>query len=182
MPRLLVALASALTLLTALLPGAASAATTADLLTPATACPNQSDAKLPAATQQTAMLCMVNYARSRSGLPALATDTRLMSAAARKAADIVGCNQFSHTACGLAFDQRIKDAGYAYRAAGENIAWGSGSYATMRSIMTSWLNSTGHRANILSSAYRDQGIAVLKATFSGYANAQIWVNEFAAPR
>jgi uncharacterized protein YkwD len=182
MPRILAAIGLAVSLALAGGAASASAATTAELLAPATACPNQTDASLPAVTQQTAMACLVNYARTRSGLPALATNAKLTNAAVRKAADIVTCNQFSHTACGLPFDQRIRDAGYVYRAAGENIAWGSGSYATVRSTMTNWLNSAGHKANILSSTYRDQGIAVQKATFNGYPGAQIWVHEFGAPR
>jgi uncharacterized protein YkwD len=48
--------------------------------------------------------------------------------------------------------------------------------------MTSWLDSTGHKANLLSTTYRDQGLAVLKTTFNGYPGAQIWVDEFGTPR
>ncbi len=127
------------------------------------------------------MLCMVNYSRTRSGLPALSRSALLMDSADRKAQDMVRCGQFSHTACGLSFDQRIRDVGYRFSSAGENIAWGSGSYGTVRRIMTNWLNSTGHRNNILSRNYRAQGIGLVKGTFQGYSNAQVWVNHFAAP-
>lgn len=112
----------------------------------------------------------------------LAKHALLMDAADRKARDIVTCQQFSHTACGLPFTQRITDAGYAYRAAGENIAWGTGSYGTVRSIVTGWLNSGGHKANILSSSYRDHGIALVTGTLNGRTGARIWVDQFASPR
>ncbi len=128
------------------------------------------------------MLCMVNYARTRSGLTPLTRHALLMDSADRKAQDIVHCKQFSHTACGLAFDQRIRDAGYPAASAAENIAWGSGTYGAVRQIFTSWLNSTGHRNNLLAAGHRDQGIALIKTPFQGYTNAQIWVNHFAAPR
>jgi uncharacterized protein YkwD len=52
----------------------------------------------------------------------------------------------------------------------------------VRSILTSWLNSSGHKANILSTSYRDQGIALASGTLNGRANARVWVNQFASPR
>jgi uncharacterized protein YkwD len=181
MARVLFALTCTAVALLAVFAGSASAATTAELLAPASVCHSQSDATLTAGTQQTAMLCMVNYARRQSGRAALTTSALLRDAAVRKARDIVLCNEFSHIACGLPFDRRIRDVGYAYRTATENIAWGTGSSATARSIMTDWLSSSGHRANILSASFRDQGIAVIKGTFQGYTGAQVWVEELAAP-
>ena len=58
--------------------------------------------------------------------------------------------------------------------AGENIAWGTGSRGTVRSIMSAWLHSTGHRANILKSRYRDIGVGLRKGTFLGHGGAQVW--------
>jgi uncharacterized protein YkwD len=181
MSRLLGLIIAVAVLLLGALADSASAAYE-DLLAPETACANQSSTSLSVDAQETSMLCMVNYARTKTGARALTKNALLMDAADRKAQDMVRCNQFSHTACGLPFDQRIRDAGYLYAAAGENIAWGSGSYGTVRQTMTNWLNSTGHRTNLLSTSFRDQGIGLAKTTFQGYPGAQIWVNELAAPR
>ena len=82
-----------------------------------------------------------------------------MDSADRKAQDIAPCNEFSHTACGRAFDFHVAALGGSACATGENIAWGSGSLGTVRNRMSGWLESSGHRANILSTRYRDQGIA-----------------------
>jgi uncharacterized protein YkwD len=128
------------------------------------------------------MLCMVNFARTASGVAALAKSALLMDAADRKARDILTCRQFSHTACGLSFTQRMTDAGYRYRAAAENIAYGTGTRGTVRSIFTGWLNSSGHKANLLSATYRDQGIALASGTLNGATNAKVWVNQFGTPR
>lgn len=149
------------------------------LLAPESACPGQSDTRRTVDEQRRTMLCLVNYARTRSGVPVLAKSAPLMRAAARKAQDIVRCEDFSHTACGSPFDQRIRETGYVYSTAGENIAWGSGSYGSPRQTMLGWLNSTGHRANLLSRAFRDQGVGMVKATFEGWTGAEIWVDDFA---
>ena len=156
----------------------ASAGAYDHLLAPATTCPNQTDTSLAVDLQEAAMLCMVNFAREKSGLPRLATDPRLMDSADRKAQDIMRCRQFSHTACGSAFDFHVSAAGYRACATGENIAWGSGSLGTVRNRMSGWLESSGHRANILSTRYRDQGIALIRGTFSGYSGVAMWVSQF----
>jgi uncharacterized protein YkwD len=171
---LLVAVVTAIVLFA---PATASAAYE-DLLAPESVCANQTSASLSVDVQEAAMLCMVNHARTRSGVPALSRHALLMDSSDRKAQDIVRCAQFSHTACGLRFDQRIRDAGYTATASGENIAWGTGSYGTVRRTMTNWLNSTGHRTNLLNPTYRDQGIALIKTTFQGYTGAHVWVNHF----
>jgi uncharacterized protein YkwD len=156
----------------------ASAGAYDHLLAPAATCPNQADTSLAVNLQEAAMLCLVNFARERSGLARLATDPRLMDSADRKAQDLMRCQQFSHTACGRAFDFHVGAAGYRACATGENIAWGSGGFGTVRNRMSGWLESSGHRANILSTRYRDQGIALIRGTFSGYSGVAMWVSQF----
>ena len=180
--RLFVVALSAAAALSGMLTSPAAAATTAELLAPTSACSNQNDRKLSVDLQEQAMRCMVDFARTTSGLAPLPANAMLMDSADRKARDIVSCQQFSHTACGLSFTQRITDAGYAFRAAGENIAWGTGSYGTVRSVMSGWLSSSGHKANLLSATYREQGIALTIGTLKGRSGTRIWVNQFAAPR
>lgn len=158
----------------------ARAADPAPLLASEAECPGQTNLALGAAAQEQVMTCMVNVARARSGVRPLTTDSRLTDAADRKAQDIIRCNSFSHTACGRDFAFHIRAVGYPMTSAGENIAWGSGTYGSVRSRMSGWLASDGHRTNLLSARFTDQGIAVIRTTFQGYSGAQIWVNQFGA--
>jgi uncharacterized protein YkwD len=160
----------------------ASAVAPAALLAPVSLCPGQSDSSAPAAAQEKAMLCLVNYARRRAGIAPLRRSPRLMRATARKANDLLRCGQFSHTACGLAFTTRISQAGYHYTSAGENIAMGASSIGSPRAIMLAWLHSSGHLHNLMRRGYRDQGIAMTAGSMPGYPDAHVWVNEFGSPR
>jgi uncharacterized protein YkwD len=164
------------------LPSSSSAATlgTYDyLLAPAATCPNQTSYSTDAATQLAAVHCMTNYARTRSGLKPLARNTTLDWSAAKKSQDIVGCNSFSHTACGRSFDYWIKQSGWRGSRWGENIAWGSdnGSRSTPYQIMRMWIHSDGHRANILKSSYTQLGVGLVRGRFSGY-QAGVWTQHF----
>jgi len=112
-----------------------------------------------------ATLCLVNAERMRLELPPLRLDRRLSRAADRHAGDMVRRRYFSHTSLdGSSFLDRIRDTGYLRNArawsAGENIAWGSGSRSTPRAIARAWIQSPGHRANILSADFHDIGIGV----------------------
>jgi uncharacterized protein YkwD len=130
--------------------------------------------------QEYAMRCMHHYVRSKRRLPTLATRSSLMSSAGSKSADSMRCQHFSHTACGREMAYWIKRVGYASGCwgAGENIAWGSGWRGSVRSIMSAWLHSDGHRHNILRSRYRDKGVGLVKGKFAGYSGAQVWTAHF----
>jgi uncharacterized protein YkwD len=176
-------LAVALALVAALcVTGTASAAGSYDrLLAPTTKCRPQTDRAASVDAQEAAMKCLVNYARQSAGVaPLLSSNAKLMTSSDRKAQDILRCRQFSHTACGRPFTYHMKAVGYAAGCygAGENIAWGSGSYGRVRSIMSGWLNSTGHRANILNPRFREHGVALRTGTMSGYSGAAVWVSQF----
>jgi uncharacterized protein YkwD len=113
-----------------------------------------------------ATLCLVNRERRRRGLRTLRADWRLALAARRHAADMVRHSYFSHDSrSGARFSTRIARAGYlrgvASWRAGENIAWGAGRRSTPRRIARSWMDSSGHRANILTAGYRDLGVGVV---------------------
>ncbi len=150
------------------------------LLAPTSKCANQTNTNASVAAQETAMACMHNYVRSRKGLGSLATRSLLQSSSNSKSLDIVRCADFSHQACGRETFYFTKRVGYARGCwgAGENIAWGSGSLGSVRSIMRAWLYSTGHRENILRSRFRDKGIGLVKGQFKGYSNAQVWTTQF----
>jgi uncharacterized protein YkwD len=140
-------------------------------------CGPQTDRGATPRAQEHAMRCMVNFARRAAGLSALRVGPgRLTTSADRKAADILRCGDFSHTACGREFTFHMKVHGCF--GAGENIAWGSGSLGTVRSIMRSWLHSAGHRANLLNPRFREHGVALRTGSIGGQANAAVWVHQF----
>lgn len=151
------------------------------LKAPATSCSGEDDPNAPVNVQERAMRCMVNYARVQAGLPRLDNPRRLDYAAYRKAGDILRCNEFSHEACGRDFLFWMRESGYLKRRcwwAGENIAWGTGSLGTARSIMSAWLRSPSHRENLLGREYREFGIALRIGDLSGATGAHVWVNQF----
>jgi uncharacterized protein YkwD len=97
-------------------------------------------------------------------------------------------NYFDHTSRGGAsFVDRIRRTRYLKGArgwvVGENIAWGSGSLATPRSIMRAWMNSPGHRANILNRRFREIGVGIAKgAPAAGVGNGATYATSFGARR
>ena len=113
-----------------------------------------------------ATLCLVNRERRRRGLRALRADRRLALAASRHADDMVRHSYFAHDSrSGARFTSRIVRAGYLRRVArwrtGENIAWGAGRSSAARRVVRAWMNSSGHRANILNGGFRDLGVGVV---------------------
>jgi uncharacterized protein YkwD len=151
------------------------------LAAPGETCPGVDDASAPAGAQEQAMECMVNFARREAGLPALKDNRKLDSSADAKATDILRCNEFSHEACGRDFTYWFRRTGYLGNRcwwAGENLAWGTGSLGTVRSILQAWLHSPPHRANLLGSQYDDFGIALRVGDLSGASAAHLWVNQF----
>jgi len=111
---------------------------------------------------------LVNSERAKAGCGALAEESHLDKAAQDYSDDMSAQNFFSHTSLdGTTFDQRIKNAGYS-KPGGENIAKGQTSPAQ---VMESWMNSEGHRANILNCSFTKIGVGV---TTSGW----YWVQDF----
>src|SRR5215207_5162001 len=130
-------------------------------------CPNPSlapaAASLPAVSAAT--LCLLNGERADRGLAPLAINPKLGSAASAYARDLVAGSYFSHTGRdGSDVLDRVEAAGYLQGAAGwrigENLAWGTGGLATPAAIMQAWINSHGHRENILNPAYREIGLGI----------------------
>ncbi|MGE5530336.1 MAG: CAP domain-containing protein [Patescibacteria group bacterium] len=99
----------------------------------------------------------VNAERAKVGLAALQIDYRLVQTARAKSQDMIRHNYFSHQSptLGSPFDQ-MRAAGITYRMAGENIAGNSSAAGAMQA----WMNSPGHRANILNAGYTHIGIGV----------------------
>jgi uncharacterized protein YkwD len=159
---------------------AARAATPSSLIAPVTSCPDQSTLAAPAAEQEQAMLCMTNFARAGAGLGEVAAAAELEQSARDKAADVLRCDSFSHSACGREFTYWIRATGYIGEGcwhAGENLAWGTGEYGSVRAIFRAWMASPAHRRNILGD-YDQVGIGLLSGNLEGHSGARVWATHF----
>ena len=105
---------------------------------------------------ETEVVRLVNQRRAEHGLMPLTLDWQLSRVARYKSQDMKDLGYFSHTSptYGSPF-QMMKSFGISYRTAGENIAKG---YASPEAVVNSWMNSPGHRANILNSTYTHIGV------------------------
>jgi uncharacterized protein YkwD len=118
-----------------------------------------------AAKVRHATLCLLNAQRTAHGLGKLRANGRLRRAAAAYSRLMVADDFFSHVSpAGSTPQSRIESTHYLDGARswsiGENIAWGTGSLATPRGIVRSWMHSPGHRANILNGDFREIGIGI----------------------
>lgn len=154
-----------------------------ELIAPETACPGQTDESLSVESQEATMECMIEFARTTAGVGDLTGVPALESSAASKAADIVSCDEFSHTACGHEFTYWFEQDGYGSPGgcwgAGENIAWGTGELSTVRSILSAWVNSPEHLENMLEGSYTEFGVGLEVGQLKGYSGAHVWVTHFA---
>jgi uncharacterized protein YkwD len=135
----------------------------------------------------TATLCLVNQQRAQAGLAPLAGDMHLQIAADEHSLDMVVANYFSHTTpAGESFATRLLASGFVSPgmpyALGENIAWGTGSLSTPASIVTAWMNSPEHRANILDPGYTYTGMGIVPAVpaVESQAAGATYTQEFGA--
>jgi len=110
------------------------------------------------AYDQLLMLCLVNEERARHGLSSLGFSSALSRAATRHSSDQAHMNTMTHNGSdGSSPSNRITQAGYVWKSAAENVAYG---YLTEQKCMKEWMASPGHRANILSGKYTHFGSAM----------------------
>ena len=134
--------------------------------------PNAGQSQTPASPQETAMvnaaLAEANAIRRQNNLPELQVDRNIASAARAHALDMAQRNYFEHaTPEGKSPFDRMHDHGAQFRAAAENIARGQ---RTAAQVFQSWMNSPGHRRNLLNGKYRRHGLSWI----NGY-----WVHDLA---
>lgn len=117
---------------------------------------------------------LINKQRTNNGLTALKMDTEALNVARIKAKDMVDNNYFSHNSptYGSPFDM-LKSFKVTYKTAGENIAGNSSNSAAV----TAWMNSSGHKANILNSSFNYTGIGVVKSSKYGKVYVQIFIGK-----
>lgn len=132
--------------------------TTPVVPTPPVEQPTQSYAGLSA--EESEVVRLVNIEREKNGLAPLKASSQLSNVARMKSQDMATKNYFSHTSptYGSPFDM-MKQFGISYKTAGENIAKG---YLSPASVMNGWMNSSGHRANILNSSFGTIGVGAYK--------------------
>lgn len=137
--------------------------------------PDQSDHTNSAANQDAWMrriIELVNEERTRVGVSELSQNSKAMSAAQVRAREIV--RVFSHTRPdGRGFSTALKEAGISYSRSGENIAYGQ---KTPEEVMKGWMNSAGHRANILNPEFASMGVGYVEDSSGTAYWVQLFVN------
>jgi uncharacterized protein YkwD len=113
-----------------------------------------------------AVLCLINRERAQNGEAPLALSPQLQQAAQGHSQELVSADYFEHVSpSGVTPVDRIRATGYVPSenvgyVIGENLAWGTINLATPQSIVSAWIASPGHLANILEAQYTDTGIGV----------------------
>ena len=117
---------------------------------------------------------LINKQRTNNGLAALKNDSEVQRVARIKAQDMVDNNYFSHNSptYGTPF-QMLNSFKISYKTAGENIAGNSSNSAAV----TAWMNSSGHKANILNSSSNYTGIGVVKGSKYGKIYVQLFLGK-----
>lgn len=121
-----------------------------------------------------------NERRLRAGLPALRTHETLTAAAQQKIADMFAREYFAHdNPDGHGIATVVSGLGYAYLRVGENLALGN--FESDAALVDAWMDSPGHRANIVTTGFAEIGVAVRRGSFQG---REIWlaVQVFALPK
>jgi len=118
------------------------------------------------------VLALVNNERAKAGCRSVKASSALQRAAQGHSADMAAKDYFSHDSQdGRSFADRIRAAGYSGGSIAENIAAGQ---STASSVMKGWMNSSGHRANILNCSYSALGVGYAKGGSYGY----YWTQDF----
>ncbi len=143
-------------------------------------CPNATLTPHPGNTEaiREAVLCLVNREREAHGESPLIVNAKLVRAAQGHSEDMASADYFSHYAPGGSSPlDRMRASGFIYSSqlgyeVGENIAWGTLWLASPQSIVSSWMASPEHRANILDGGYRETGIGVSPHAPSSLSDGQ----------
>ena len=133
---------------------------------------NNSTTSIGLTADEQEVLRLVNQARANAGLAKLTADSNITKVARVKAQDMVNNNYFSHNSptYGTPFEM-MKSFGITYKSAGENIA----AHSTVEAAFNAWMNSSGHRANILNSSFNYTGIGVVSSPKYGKMLVQMFV-------
>jgi uncharacterized protein YkwD len=130
----------------------------------------------PSGSAEQQVLALTNQERAKAGCGPLRTNKALARAAEAHAADMVAEHYFAHNSLdGRSPFDRMKAAGFTGGAMAENIAVG---YSSAASVVEGWMNSAGHRANILNCSYTMIGIGYDSGQVSSQWGNGSWVQDF----
>jgi uncharacterized YkwD family protein/spore coat assembly protein SafA len=116
---------------------------------------------------------LVNQQRAWNGLPALKANWELCRVARYKSQDMIDKHYFDHQSPTYGSPFRMMESfGIRFSAAGENIAYGQ---KTPQAVMNDWMNSPGHRSNILNSTYNQIGVGAAKAANGTFYWTQMFI-------
>ena len=130
------------------------------------------------ATVEAEIVRYTNEQRVRNGLPAFVTSAKLTDAARIHAQQMAEHQRMDHTINSAPYPtllSRLQAVQYSYSSAAENVAWNDPS---AQSVVTGWMNSAGHRANILNPNLREIGAAMARSA----RGEPYWVQVFGTPR
>lgn len=129
----------------------------------------------PAATTSTQLLRAMNETRAEHGVGPLRADRTLVRAARAHSVDMIRKSVFGH----YGFVERMQRFGIRGPYIGENLAWGVGGSAEARAIVSSWLGSPSHRANLLNARFKLVGLGFASGSFNGHSGATLVTANFA---
>ncbi|MFD6876193.1 MULTISPECIES: CAP domain-containing protein [unclassified Streptomyces] len=119
------------------------------------------------------VVALVNQERAKAGCSALTVNDKLTAAAQNHSQDMASHSNMSHTGSdGSDPGQRITRAGYSWSTYGENVAYG---YNSPEQVMNGWMNSPGHKKNILNCAFKEIGVGLAQPN-------SYWTQAFGATR
>jgi uncharacterized protein YkwD len=119
-----------------------------------------------------------NPERKSEGRRPLCVHLKLTKAARAHSADMLSKDYFAHGNV----ERRLKRVDYRWITYGENIGMGSGSRGSPESVFRAWMNSRGHKANILDRDFREIGIGVATGTYRGADGVSMYTVDFGARR
>jgi uncharacterized protein YkwD len=128
----------------------------------AVAAQDRDDQKFKLDAAETKLLELTNAERKKENLPPFKANPKLFKAAREHSKNRAKQEKLAHDLdCKTPFD-RIKEAGYAFGKAGENVAYGSSGFP-VADIMKNWMESEGHRANILNEEFTEIGLGIARS-------------------
>ncbi|MFD3457938.1 CAP domain-containing protein [Streptomyces sp. NPDC058691] len=135
--------------------------------------PGSAPSGVPVTGNVTTLVKLVNQERSKAGCSALKLNGKLTDAAQEHSADMAETGTMSHTGSdGSTPSDRISAAGYNWRSYGENVAYG---YSSPSAVMQGWMNSPGHKRNILDCSFKEIGVGLAQP-------GSYWTQDFGAAR
>lgn len=149
-----------------------------EILTPPPLLINRKEASVTLNAEK--IISETNLQRAQNGgLLALKENSKLTAAALAKANDMFAKQYFEHVSpTGIDPGKLVQNAGYSYIIAGENLILGN--FSSEKEAVQDWMNSPGHRANILNTRFTEIGVAVVKGVYEG-ETVWIGVQEFGLP-